>query len=126
MMKSESGFTMPGTIILLFLLMSFLVYETNIFLSDQKFYTEAEELFILEEITSQAVADVKQELKATMGNREFIYSYEVGEAKGNYTIVDGNASITLQCITKRKRASKVSFYYNTNNEAITNWQEERG
>lgn len=125
-MKSESGFTMPGTIILLFLLMSFFVYETNIFLSDQKFYTEAEELFILEEITSQAVADVKQELKAAMGKRGFFYSYETGEAKGDYTIVDENAFITLQCITKRKRASKVSFRYNTSNEAITNWQEERG
>ena len=125
-MRSESGFTMPGTIILIFLLMSFLVYETNIFLSDQKFYTEAEELFSLEEITSQAVGDVKQELKAKMEKREFFYTYERGEAKGDYTIVDGNAFITLQCITKRKRASKFSFRYNTNNEAITNWQEERG
>lgn len=125
-MRSESGFTMPGTMILLFLLMSFFIYETSIFLSDQKFYTEAEELFILEEITNQAVADVKQELKAQMGKREFFHLYETGEAKGDYTIVDGDAFITLQCMTKRKRASKVSFRYNTNNEAITNWQEERG
>jgi competence protein ComGG len=124
-MRSESGFTMPGTIILIFLLMSFCVYETNIFLSDQKFYAEAEELFILEEITDQAIAEVKQELKTGMEKREFFYTYEKGEAKGDYTIVDKDAFITLQCITKRNLTYKVSFRYNTNNEAITNWQEER-
>lgn len=124
-MRSESGFTMPGTIILIFLLMSFFVYETNIFLSDQKFYTEAEELFILEEITDQAIAEVKQELKTGMKKRAFFYTYEKGEAKGDYTIVDKDAFITLQCITKRNLTYKVSFRYNTNNEAITNWQEER-
>ncbi|MCP1125145.1 competence protein ComG [Bacillus sp. AFS018417] len=124
-MRSESGFTMPGTIILILLLMSFFVYETNIFLSDQKFYAEAEELFILEEITDQAIAEVKQELKTGMEKRTFFYTYEKGEAKGDCTIVDGDAFITLQCITKRKLTYKVSFRYNTNNEAITNWQEER-
>ncbi|CAG9613901.1 hypothetical protein BACCIP111899_03128 [Bacillus rhizoplanae] len=124
-MRSESGFTMPGTIILILLLMSFFVYETNIFLSDQKFYAEAEELFILEEIVDQAIAELKQELKTGMEKRAFFYTYEKGEAKGDYTIVDGDAFITLQCITKRKLTYKVSFRYNTNNEAITNWQEER-
>jgi len=44
-MRKQDGFAMPGTIIFLILLISFLMCETNILLLDKKFYAEIEQFF---------------------------------------------------------------------------------
>ncbi|MDM5189950.1 competence type IV pilus minor pilin ComGG [Bacillus sp. DX4.1] len=124
-MKKQDGFAMPGTLILLFVLFSFFIYETNMLLSDQKFYAEAEQKFALEELVDQAASDIKQDLQQKEQNGVFSFLYEKGEANGNYVFEDEVVFVTFQCVTKQKRAYKASFRYNTKNKSVMNWVEER-
>lgn len=122
-MRQQAGFAMPGTLILLFLLMSFFIYETNMLLSDQNFYKEAEQKFVLEELTDRAVSDIKQDLQEQEKNGTFSFSYEKGEASGSYTFENEVVFVTLHCMTTQKYSYKVSFQYDKTNQRVINWRE---
>ncbi|WP_369902633.1 competence type IV pilus minor pilin ComGG [Bacillus manliponensis] len=122
-MKNEHGFTMPGTLVLLFLLFSFFIYEVNALVTDQMFYEEAETLFILDEVMQQAVIDVKDGVIEGEGQGEVFYSYESGDVIGSYVVEERVVFITLQCIVKGNQSYTVNFQYNKENGSITNWRE---
>lgn len=124
-MRKQDGFAMPGTLILLFLLFSFFIYETNMLLSDKKFYIEAEQKFFLEEIADQAVLDIKKDVQQKDKNDTFSFLYENGEARGQYVFENEVVFVSLQCVTKQKQSYKVSFQYNKINKSIVNWAEGR-
>ena len=109
-MRKQDGFTMPGTIIFLVLLTSFFIYETNMLLIDKKFYIEIEQKFVLEEILNRSITNIKR-LTAKRKGRYFFFSYEKGEASGNYVFENDVILVSLQCKIKQEIFYKVSFRY---------------
>jgi competence protein ComGG len=124
-MRKQDGFAMPGTLILLFLLFSFFIYEINMLKSHQRFYKEAQQKFLLEEIADQAVSSIKDDLQEKEQNAVFSFRYENGEASGNYVFENEIIFVALQCMTKQNRSYKVNFQYDKINKRVMNWVEER-
>lgn len=124
-MRKEDGFTMPGTLLFLFLLFSFLIYQANSLVIDQMFYKDTESLFLLDEVMQQAVIDVKREIREQGESGEIFYLYEAGEVTGNYVLEQDIAFVTLRCVVKGNRLYTASFQYNKSNDSITNWRETR-
>ncbi|HFJ9506020.1 competence type IV pilus minor pilin ComGG [Bacillus cereus group sp. MYBK245-2] len=122
-MRKQDGFTMPGTIIFLVLLTSFFVYETNMMLIDKKFYTEIEQKFVLEEILNQSITNIKKDLQQKEKEDAFFFSYEKGEASGNYVFENDVILVSLQCKIKQGVFYKVSFRYRKKDEKIFDWIE---
>lgn len=59
-MRKQKGFTMPGTIIFLILLTSFLYTETNMLFTDKNFYIGIEQKFLLDELLNRSITDIKK------------------------------------------------------------------
>ncbi|PFE05590.1 competence protein ComG [Bacillus cereus] len=125
-MRNQDGFALPSTLILLFLLFSFFIYEINMLQSDQRFYKEAQQKFLLEEITDQAIISIKADLQEKEQNDVFAFQYENGEVSGRYVFENDIIFVTLQCMTKERRSYKVNFQYDKTNKKVMNWTEERG
>ncbi|KAB2457377.1 competence protein ComG [Bacillus sp. CH126_4D] len=122
-MRKQDGFTMPGTIIFLVLLTSFFVYETNMLLIDKKFYIEIEQKFVLEELLSQSITNIKKDLQQKEKEDTFFFQYEKGEASGNYVFENDSILVSLQCKIKQEVFYKVSFRYRKKDEKIFDWIE---
>ncbi|WDL91175.1 competence protein ComG [Bacillus sp. HNR-4] len=122
-MRKQDGFTMPGTIIFLVLLTSFFVYETNMLLIDKKFYTEIEQKFVLEELLNRSITNIKKDLRQKEKKDTFFFSYEKGEASGNYVFENDVILVSLQCKIKQEVFYKVSFRYRKKDEKIFDWIE---
>ena len=101
-MRKQDGFTMPGTIIFLILFISFLMYETNMLLSDKKFYSEIEQSFFMEELVDRAISDIKRDLQQKEKEDVFLFQYERGEVSGKYIFENDVINISLQCVTKQR------------------------
>ncbi|KXI72653.1 competence protein ComG [Bacillus cereus] len=122
-MIKQDGFTMPGTIIFLILLTSFFIYETNMLLIDKKFYIEIVQKFVLEEILNQSITNIKKDLRQKEKEDTFFFSYEKGEASGNYVFENDVILVSLQCKIKQEVFYKVSFRYRKKDEKIFDWIE---
>ncbi|HFK1450549.1 MULTISPECIES: competence type IV pilus minor pilin ComGG [Bacillus cereus group] len=122
-MRKQDGFTMPGTIIFLVLLTSFFIYETNMLLVDKKFYIEIEQKFVLEEILNRSITNIKKDLQQKEKEGTFFFSYEKGEASGNYVFENDVILVSLQCKIKQEVFYKVSFRYRKKDEKIFDWIE---
>ena len=122
-MRKQDGFTMPGTIIFLILLTSFFIYETNMLLIDKKFYIEIEQKFVLEEILNRSITNIKKDLRQKEKEDNFFFSYEKGEASGNYVFENDVILVSLQCKIKQGVFYKVSFRYRKKDEKIFDWIE---
>ncbi|HFJ9469872.1 competence type IV pilus minor pilin ComGG [Bacillus paranthracis] len=122
-MIKQDGFTMPGTIIFLILFTSFFIYETNMLLIDKKFYIEIEQKFVLEEILNQSIRNIKKDLRQKEKEDTFFFSYEKGEASGNYVFENDVILVSLQCKIKQEVFYKVSFRYRKKDEKIFDWIE---
>ncbi|MGH0428689.1 competence type IV pilus minor pilin ComGG [Bacillus hominis] len=122
-MRKQGGFAMPGTIIFLILLISFLMYETNMLLSDKKFYSEIEKSFFMEELVNRAISDIKRDLQQKEKEDVFLFQYERGEVSGKYVFENDGIIISLQCVTKQKVFYTVSFRYRKQDNKILDWVE---
>ncbi|MGN4446616.1 competence type IV pilus minor pilin ComGG [Bacillus cereus group sp. MYBK79-1] len=122
-MRKQDGFTMPGTIIFLVLLTSFFVYETNMLLIDKKFYIEIEQKFVLEELLSQSITNIKKDLQQKEKEDTFFFQYEKGAASGNYVFENDVILVSLQCKIKQEVFYKVSFRYRKKDGKIFDWIE---
>ncbi|MGE7631512.1 competence type IV pilus minor pilin ComGG [Bacillus paramycoides] len=122
-MRKQDGFALPGTIILLVLLTSFLMYETNMLLSDKKFYIEIEQKIFMEELVDRAIADIKKDLQQKEKNDTFLFHYEKGKVSGKYVFENDVIIISLQCVTKQKVFYVVSFRYRKKDNKIFDWVE---
>ncbi|CAM3899949.1 competence protein ComG [Bacillus cereus] len=122
-MRKQDGFALPGTIILLVLLTSFLMYETNMLLSDKKFYIEIEQKIFMEELVDRAIADIKKDLQQKEKNDTFLFQYEKGKVSGKYVFENDVIIISLQCVTKQKVFYVVSFRYRKKDNKIFDWVE---
>ncbi|MGH0597111.1 competence type IV pilus minor pilin ComGG [Bacillus mycoides] len=122
-MRKQDGFVMPGTIIFLILFISFLMYETNMLLSDKKFYSEIEQSFFMEELVDRAISDIKRELQQKEKEDVFLFQYERGEVSGKYVFENDVIIISLQCVTKQRVFYTVSFHYRKKDNKIFDWVE---
>ncbi|MFJ8352432.1 competence type IV pilus minor pilin ComGG [Bacillus paramycoides] len=122
-MRKQDGFALPGTIILLVLLTSFLMYETNMLLSDKKFYIEIEQKIFMEELVDRAIADIKKDLQQKEKNDTFLFQYEKGKVSGKYVFENDVIIISLQCVTKQKVFYVVNFRYRKKDNKIFDWVE---
>ena len=122
-MRKQDGSTMPATIIFLVLLTSFFVYETNMLLSDKKFYIEIEQKFLVEELINRAIADIKVDLQTIERDGTFFFQYEKGKASGKYGFENDMILVSLQCETKQRIFYTVSFRYRKKDEKIFDWIE---
>ncbi|EOO16975.1 competence protein ComG [Bacillus sp. TH22] len=122
-MRKQDGFVMPGTIIFLILFISFLMYETNMLLSDKKFYSEIEQSFFMEELVDRAISDIKRDLQQKEKEDVFLFQYERGEVSGKYVFENDVIIISLQCVTKQRVFYTVSFHYRKKDNKIFDWVE---
>jgi competence protein ComGG len=122
-MRKQDGFAMPGTIIFLILFISFLMYETNMLLSDKKFYSEIEQSFFMEELIDRAISDIKRDLQQKEKEDVFLFQYEKGEVSGKYVFENDGIIISLQCVTKQRGFYTVSFRYRKRDNKILDWVE---
>ncbi|MED1267109.1 competence type IV pilus minor pilin ComGG [Bacillus mycoides] len=122
-MRKQDGFVMPGTIIFLILFISFLMYETNMLLSDKKFYSEIEQSFFMEELVDRAISDIKRDLQQKEKEEVFLFQYERGEVSGKYVFENDVIIISLQCVTKQRVFYTVSFHYRKKDNKIFDWVE---
>ncbi|MCQ6564316.1 competence type IV pilus minor pilin ComGG [Bacillus mycoides] len=122
-MRKQDGFVMPGTIIFLILFISFLMYETNMLLSDKKFYSEIEQSFFMEELVDRAISDIKRDLQQKEKEDVFLFQYERGEVSGKYVFENDVIIISLQCVTKQRVFYTVSFRYREKDNKIFDWVE---
>ncbi|WP_439874095.1 competence type IV pilus minor pilin ComGG [Bacillus mycoides] len=122
-MRKQDGFAMPGTIIFLILLISFLMCETNMLLLDKKFYTEIEQNFFMEELIDRAISDIKRDLQQKEKEDTFLFQYERGEVSGKYIFENDVIIISLQCVTKQRVFYTVSFRYRKRDNKIFDWVE---
>ncbi|EJQ67375.1 competence protein ComG [Bacillus mycoides] len=122
-MRKQDGFVMPGTIIFLILFISFLMYETNMLLSDKKFYSEIEQSFFMEELVDRAISDIKRDLHQKEKEDVFLFQYERGEVSGKYVFENDVIIISLQCVTKQRVFYTVSFRYREKDNKIFDWVE---
>ncbi|MED1056471.1 competence type IV pilus minor pilin ComGG [Bacillus mycoides] len=122
-MRKQDGFVMPGTIIFLILFISFLMYETNMLLSDKKFYSEIEQSFFMEELVDRAISDIKRDLHQKEKEDVFLFQYERGEVSGKYVFENDVIIISLQCVTKQRVFYTVSFHYREKDNKIFDWVE---
>ncbi|MBK5489498.1 Competence protein ComGG [Bacillus mycoides] len=122
-MRKQNGFVMPGTIIFLILFISFLMYETNMLLSDKKFYSEIEQSFFMEELVDRAISDIKRDLQQKEKEDVFLFQYERGEVSGKYVFENDVIIISLQCVTKQRIFYTVSFHYRKKDNKIFDWVE---
>ncbi|EJQ48929.1 hypothetical protein IEQ_03601 [Bacillus cereus BAG6X1-2] len=114
---------MPGTIIFLILLISFLMYETNMLLSDKNFYSEIEQSFFMEELVDRAISDIKRDLQQKEKEDVFLFQYERGEVSGKYVFENDGIIISLHCVTKQRVFYTVSFRYRKQDNKILDWVE---
>jgi len=122
-MRKQDGFAMPGTIIFLILLISFLMCETNMLLLDKKFYAEIEQNFFMEELIERAISDIKRDLQQKEKEDIFLFQYERGEVSGKYIFENDVSIISLQCVTKQRVFYTVSFRYRKRDNKIFDWVE---
>ncbi|EJP89323.1 competence type IV pilus minor pilin ComGG [Bacillus cereus] len=122
-MRKQDGFVMPGTIIFLILFISFLMYETNMLLSDKKFYSEIEQSFFMEELVDRAISDIKRDLQQKEKEDVFLFQYERGEVSGKYVFENDVIIISLQSVTKQRVFYTVSFRYREKDNKIFDWVE---
>ncbi|MGG3444470.1 competence protein ComG [Bacillus cereus] len=122
-MRKQDGFAMPGTIIFLILLISFLMCETNMLLLDKKFYAEIERNFFMEELIDRAISDIKRDLQQKEKEDIFLFQYERGEVSGKYIFENDVIIISLQCITQQRVFYTVSFRYRKRDNKIFDWVE---
>ncbi|PGO28512.1 competence protein ComG [Bacillus cereus] len=122
-MRKQDGFAMPGTIIFLILLISFLMCETNMLLLDKKFYAEIEQNFFMEELIDRAISDIKRDLQQKEKEDIFLFQYEGGEVSGKYKFENDVIIISLQCVTKQRVFYTVSFRYRKRDNKIFDWVE---
>ncbi|WP_377864442.1 competence type IV pilus minor pilin ComGG [Bacillus sp. R86525] len=122
-MRKQDGFAMPGTIIFLILLISFLMWETNMLLLDKKFYAEIEQNFFMEELIDRAISDIKRDLQQKEKEDIFLFQYERGEVSGKYIFENDVIIISLQCVTKQRVFYTVSFRYRKRDNKIFDWVE---
>ncbi|MBK5428088.1 MULTISPECIES: competence type IV pilus minor pilin ComGG [Bacillus] len=122
-MRKQDGFVMPGTIIFLILFISFSMYETNMLLSDKKFYSEIEQSFFMEELVDRAISDIKRDLQQKEKEDVFLFQYERGEVSGKYVFENDVIIISLQCVTKQRVFYTVSFRYREKDNKIFDWVE---
>ncbi|WP_459499460.1 competence type IV pilus minor pilin ComGG [Bacillus sp. C1] len=123
-MRNQAGFALPSTLILLFVLFAFFMYEINMLQSDQRFYKGTQQKFLLEEITDQAVFSIKEDLEQKEQNDVFLFQYENGEANGNYVFENEIVFVTLRCMTKQNHSYHVNFQYDKINKRMMNWTED--
>ncbi|MED0905369.1 competence protein ComG [Bacillus cereus] len=122
-MRKQDGFAMPGTIIFLILLISFLMCETNMLLLDKKFYAEIERNFFMEELIDRAISDIKRDLQQKEKEDIFLFQYERGEVSGKYIFENDVIIISLQCVTQQRVFYTVSFRYRKRDNKIFDWVE---
>lgn len=122
-MRKQDGFAMPGTIIFLILLISFLMCETNMLLLDKKFYAEIERNFFMEELIDRAISDIKRDLQQKEKEDIFLFQYERGEVSGKYIFENDVIIISLQSITQQRVFYTVSFRYRKRDNKIFDWVE---
>lgn len=123
-MLNERGAAMPGVLIFTFLFVALFLHQANIFLLEKQFYAETEQFFQLENMMDNALSEFKRDMQERKAAS--IYNYGDGTAHVSYQAVQPNVfSVSIECITTKKRIYEASFLYHQDTGAITNWTEER-
>ena len=87
----------------------FFIYETNMLLTDKKFYMEIEQKFLLDELLNRSITDIK---RLTAKEKEGAFSFSM-KRRSEWELCFENDSIfvALQCKLKQEAFYTVSFRY---------------
>jgi hypothetical protein len=126
-MTNQKGFVLPTTIILMFLLCSFVTYQVSQYAIEKIISKEQAELYTAERLLQKGVVDVMELLRAD-SSESFsgkIY-YEEGEV--TYTVKkeqDEIKSVHVLSKTVAQKTKQITFFYYVNDETVLPWLGER-
>lgn len=126
-MNNEKGFVLPITLIIMFLLCSFVLFQVSLYDAEKKLLKEERDLYTAERVLQMGVIDVSKLI--IIDHRDHfsgkIY-YEEGEVTYNVKKErEGIKSIHLISKTVQQKSKRITFYYYVNDESVLPWLEER-
>lgn len=126
-MRNEKGFILPVTLFISILFFLAFTYQINMYISDQLFNKETEELFILENLMQLGVVDVLTEINEnSIPAVQTQLNYPIGTV--TYTVQElssTTATIFITCKTNDNRVYSSKFTYDLLKEEIITWSELR-
>jgi len=125
-MRNERGFILPITLVILFIVSSFTIFQINQFTTEKKLLFEQSEVITNERLLQMAIVDVTDFL--TSNSDEYFsgdFQYEKGEVA---FIVKAETekikSITLISKTLGQRSRQVKYFYYLEKGTFLPWLEK--
>lgn len=126
-MDNDKGFIMPITLIVVFILFSYVTFQINQLIVEKAFYNEQNKLYTAERLIQMAVVDLKELLQMEVSDEiSGKFYYEEGEV--SYIIKLETDLIWSIAITSKPSfgsMKKLNYFYNKNEETFLRWLEER-
>lgn len=130
--NNERGFILPLTLILTFLLFSFLLHEIKVYKTEQQFVHHQENMLVLDRLLQRSAADMEKMPLADWPEQSFAYQngevvYMEDELPDN-TGLDADQIIYFELTAKVDQrddnARHISYvYYDKKKEKIVRWVE---
>ncbi|RXI99484.1 hypothetical protein DS745_14795 [Anaerobacillus alkaliphilus] len=126
-MDNNRGFILPTTLMILFLLLSFLTFQISQYMIEKELIKEEAELFTAERLLQKGIVDVSKMLKSDSRD---VYSGILFYEEGEITFVVKKEVSTVKSVqvvskTYQNRSKQTTFYYNIQNETVLPWLKER-
>lgn len=134
--RNQDGFILPLTMIIIFLLFSFLLYEIKAYQSEKQFLYYREEMFTVNDLMQMAAVDLEQRFAASLPDKNY-GTFDYINGKVSYTIsqppkdadLPGSSPQDVIYITLKAQADNegehVSFaYYDKKKRKIIRWAEQ--
>lgn len=127
MHNNEKGFIFPITLMMIFIVGSFLTFQIQQYMTEKQFLLEESETFTSERLLQMAVIDINQILIGGEAD-DFSGKFHYQEGEVTYIVkkeTEEVMSITLVSKTLKKRSKHVKYYYYLNGGTVLPWLEER-
>ncbi len=126
-MPNQKGFILPTTIIVLFLLCSFVSFQVTQYTIDKRLLKEEIEFYTAQQLLQKGVVEILNMLQTNRldSNTGKLY-YESGEV--TYVLNKENAEVYLiQLVSKtlENNRQQTKFYYYTEDETVLPWLVEK-
>ncbi len=124
LMKSEYGFILPLTLGLMFIISSVVLYQTERYVIEKRFYFEQAEIVTLETLLQMATVDLLNDLRKDELSDKGDYIYDKGIVTFS-VLSQGERKIEfmLQAKTFQGRQRFIQLHYDKVKKEVTEWWE---
>lgn len=126
-MFNEKGMILPTTLIVMFLLSSFVTFQINQYVIEKRLIKEEGDLYTAERLLQLGVVDVSKMLFTDSRDN---FSGELSYEEGNVTFVVKKESNDIKSVhliskTVEQKSKQMTFFYYENDETVLPWLEVR-